>query len=251
MTAPTLTTKEFIQNIPGPVHAFAAEIRKNAPIRVEAVYVVGSVLTPDFQPAVSDINTLILMQGQSIPFLDFLIGLGSRFKDDGLAPPLVMSEEYVYRSLDTFPIELLNFREIHHVLFGPDILADLVIEFEPLRLQCEREIKARLLWLGQVYLETMARVELLAPRLIDSVTGFFPLMRALLVLAGRRPALAESELIEQVQALLGLEDDIFMRLRTMKRQQKSWQDQSSLRDDYSRFCQAVQTIAHYVDTLAD
>jgi hypothetical protein len=246
-----MTSKEFVKNIPGPAQAFAGEIRKNAPVRVESVYVVGSVLTPDFQPALSDINTLILTREQNTFFLDFLITLGQRFKEDGLAPPLVMSEEYVYRSLDTFPIEFLNFREIHHVLFGPDILNDLEIEFAPLRLQCEREIKARLLWLGQVYLETMAQVELLAPRLIDSITGYFPLMRALLVLADSRPAHAEAGLIEQVQALLGLEDDIFMRLRTMKRQQKSWLDQASLREDYSRFCQAVWTIAHYVDTLAD
>ena len=246
-----MTSKEFVKNIPGPAHAFAGEIRKNAPVRVESVYVIGSILTPDFQPAVSDINTLIITHEQDTSLLDFLITLGQRFKEDGLAPPLVMSEEYVYRSLDTFPIEFLNFREIHHVLFGPDILAELVIEFEPLRIQCEREIKARLLWLRQVYLESLARDDLLAPRLIDSITGYFPLMRALLVLAGLKPPLGEIDLISRVQELVGLDDDIFVRLRAMKREQKNWPDQKELRTDYTSLSQAVRQIAFYVDALAD
>ena len=246
-----MKTEEFYHNIPQVVHDLADELRENAPTRVEALYVVGSVLTPDFQPAVSDINTLVLLPGESISFLDFLIEIGRRFKKERLAPPLVMGEEYVYRSLDVFPIEFLNFREIHHVLFGPDILTDLVIEFEPLRLQCEREIKARLLWLNQTYLETMASEKLLAPRLIDSVTGYFPLMRALLVLASLKPPLAERDLIVRTGELVGLDDDIFLRLRNMKRQRKNWPSRKALVDDYQNLCQAVRKIAHYVDTLAD
>ena len=246
-----MQTTEYSHNIPDYVHQFVQELRNNAPVRVEAVYLVGSVLTPDFQPAVSDLNTLILLPDEHRSFLDFLIGLGRRFRDRRLAPPLVMSEEYIYRSLDVFPVEFLNFREIHHVLFGPDILADLVIEFEPLRMQCERELKARLLWLRQVYLETLAREDLLAPRLVDSMTGYFPLMRALLVLAGQKPPLGEMDLITRVQDLVGLGDDIFVRLRTMKRQQAKWPNQEALLADYTRLNQAVRKIAYYVDALAD
>ena len=246
-----MTDKEIEKKIPESVRDFARELRENAPARVEAAYVVGSVLTPDYQPALSDINTLLIVPGHNLAFLDYLIGLSPRLKDNGFAPPLVMSEEYVYRSLDVFPMEFLNFREVHHVLFGPDILADLVIEFEPLRMQCERETKARLLWLHQIYLETMASLDLLAPQLIDSVTGYFPLLRALHVLAGLNPPTGEKKLIAGVQEIVGLDSDIFVRLRTMKRQLQTWPSQDALRADYRSLYQAVQKIAHYVDTLAD
>jgi len=246
-----MTDKETEKNIPECVHEFAREIQENSPVRLEAAYVVGSLLTPDYQPAQSDINTLLIVSGHNLLFLDFLIGLSDRLKKHGFAPPLVMSEEYVYRSLDVFPMEFLNFREIHHVLFGPDILADLVIEFEPLRLQCERETKARLLWLHQIYLETKASEELLAPQLIDSITGYFPLMRALLVLGGLKPPVDEKKLITRVRELLGLDDDIFLRLRAMKRLLKTWPSRDALLADYQSLCQAVRKIAHYVDTLAD
>ena len=246
-----MTDKNNVKNIPESVHDFAREIRKNAPVRVEAAYVVGSLLTPDYQPALSDINTLLIVPGHNLAFLDFLIGLSHDLKEQGFAPPLIMSEEYVYRSLDVFPMEFLNFREIHHVLFGPDILAHLVIESEPLRMQCEREIKARLLWLHQIYLETKASEELLAPQLIESITGYFPIMRALHVLAGHQPPVAEKELIAGIQELLDLDDDIFLRLRTLKRQLKTWPNRQALVADYQSLYKAARKIAHYVDTLAD
>ena len=246
-----MTSEPFHANIPESVHAFAREIERNAPVKVEAVYVVGSVLTPDYQPTLSDINTLIITPNQDIAFLDFLIQLSDHLKHDGFAPPLVMSEAYVHRSLDVFPVEFLNFREIHHTLVGPDMLTDLVIEFEPTRMQCEREVKARLLWLGQIYLETMAKQDLLAPKLINSVTGLFPLMRALLFLSGEKPPRGEKELIAGIEELIDLKDDIFLRLRTMKRYLKTWPDLAALRDDYRRLYHSLKAIAHYVDTLTD
>jgi len=246
-----MADKEMDIHLPESVYAFARELREKAPVRVEAAYVVGSLLTPDYQPALSDINTLVLIPGDNLTFLDYLIGLSARLKDNGFAPPLVMSEEYVYRSLDVFPMEFLNFREVHHVLFGPDILADLVIEFEPLRMQCERETKARLLWLHQIYLETMATPDLLAPQLIDSITGYFPLVRALHVLAGLKPPKGEKQLLAGLQEIVEIDSEIFVRLRTMKRQLQTWPDQEALRADYRSLYKAVQKIAHHVDTLAD
>ena len=246
-----MADKEMDIHLPESVYAVARELREKAPVRVEAAYVVGSLLTPDYQPALSDINTLLIVPEHSLPFLDFLIGLSQGLKEHGFAPPLIMSEEYVYRSLDVFPMEFLNFREVHHVLFGPDLLKDLVIEAEPLRMQCEREIKARLLWMHQIYLETRGSEELLAPQLIDSITGYFPLMRALHVLAGQKPPLAEKALIAGMVEIIGLDNDIFVRLRTMKRQLQTWPDREALVADYQSLCQAVQKIAHYVDTLAD
>jgi len=54
-------------------------------------------------------------------------------------------------SLDTFPIEFLNIKRNYTVVFGEDILEGLAFEKEFIRMQCERELKGKLLLLRAEY----------------------------------------------------------------------------------------------------
>ena len=40
-------------------------------------------------------------------------------------------------------MEFLNFKLVHHTLYGEDLLAGLEIDKKDLRLQCERELKGK------------------------------------------------------------------------------------------------------------
>ena len=59
----------------------------------------------------------------------------------GISAPLIMTPDYIQKSLDVFPVEFLNFRLIHHTLLGKDILGELEIDRGNMQRQCEREIK--------------------------------------------------------------------------------------------------------------
>ncbi|HHD62810.1 MAG TPA: hypothetical protein ENK96_00260 [Desulfobulbaceae bacterium] len=229
---------------------FAQRVKEETPEPLHAMYVVGSVLTPDYNPACSDINSVIVVKEKEPPFLDFLIGLGKIFREKKVAPPLVMTADYIQRSLDVFPIEFLNFREIHHTLYGEDYLKELLIDDQFLRLQCEREIKAKLLWLGQVYLEALGDQRELSQKLTGSVTGYLPLFRAILRLAGHEIPLACNEVTAGLQQVLDFDSEIFLRLYRMKTTDRQLTDKDELCSCFSRYYQATEKIADYVDALS-
>lgn len=229
---------------------FAERIKNDTPVELHSMYVVGSVLTPDFNPEGSDVNSLIIPRENSPAFLDFLIAQGREFRDIGVAPPLVMTLGYIEGSLDVFPIEFFNFRAIHHVLFGEDALTTLRIADSHLRLQCEREIKVKLLWLGQVYIEALGDRKILSAKLASSITGYLPLFRAILHLAGRTPPLGHTEVLTNLAGTVGLDIDIFELMYRMKLQGTPLPENQELRSCFSRYYTATEQLARYVDQIS-
>ena len=103
--------------------------------KMHSVHIVGSALTEDYDPKISDINSVMVLQKMDLKFLEILAPLGKKFGKKGLAAPLIMTPTYIYKSLDVFPIEFLNMKLFHQTVFGEDIFQDVNIENSDLRRQ--------------------------------------------------------------------------------------------------------------------
>ncbi len=242
---------QYTKNIPAALLEFVREVREHSPVILQSIHVVGSVLTPDYQEELSDANSLFVIQEPQTVFLDFLVGLGKRFGRQNVAPPLLMTENYIQRSLDVFPIEFYSFREIHYTLYGNDILAELKINPGFLRLQCEREIKAKLLWLGQIYLETLGDNVRLSNALCNSITACIPLFRAILYLAGREIPQVGAEVLDAVESMLNIDTAVFQDLYAMKREGATLESADELKFLHTHLYTATQQVCDYVDAMAD
>lgn len=216
---------------------------------VLSVHVVGSVLTPDFKPDRSDINSLVVVTDINLKLLDFFISLGKKHKNSGIAAPVLMTPEYIASSLDVFPIEFLNFREIHQTVFGDDILAELRINPEHLRLQCEREVKSKLLWLHQGYISALGDRSFLVRSLLDSITGFFPVLRAIIFLGGRDIPLSCHDIVTSLQELIGLDADVFETVFQLKNRDKT-PGEDEMADCFARYYEATKRLVEHVDAQA-
>ena len=213
-----------------------------------SVHVIGSVLTPDFKQGRSDINSLVVVTDINLKLLDFFVSLGKKHKDSGVAAPVLMTPEYITSSLDVFPIEFLNFREIHKTMFGDDVLAALQINPEHLRLQCEREVKSKLLWLHQGYISALGDRSFLVRRLLDSITGFFPVLRAILFLGDREMPQACHDIVTALHDFIGLDADVFETVFQLKnRDQDKIPDENELADCFSRYYEATKRLVEHVD----
>ncbi len=126
------------------IRPFLEDILKEYSAKMHSIHIVGSAVTPDFNEQTSDINSIIILNKMSLDFIEFLAPLGKKYGKKRIAAPLVITEQYMQKSLDVFPVEFHDFRLIHKTIAGEDILKGLLIKKENLRLQCEREIKARL-----------------------------------------------------------------------------------------------------------
>lgn len=175
---------------------FFRDILKRYADNLHSLHIIGSAVTPDFHKDRSDINSLIILNKMSLEFIEFLAPLGRKYGKKRIAAPLIMTVEYLQRSLDVFPVEFHDFRLIHKTIAGEDIIKGLQINKENLRLQCEREIKARLLGLVQGYISSAGDKELITSTLIRSFTGCIPLLRAIIYLLGKEPPVLRSDVIK-------------------------------------------------------
>ncbi len=238
----------YLANITPEFQAFAAAIGKDSPVPVHCVAVVGSVLTPDFIAGRSDINSITVVDEVSVEFLDFMISLGREYSRHQVAAPMLMAPDYIKTSLDVFPIEFFNYREIHHMVLGPDPLAGLTIDAGDLRLQCEREMKSKLLWLHQGYISSLGKEELLIRQLNHSITNYLPLFRAILHLAGHVLTLSAHDTVAAIEKILDLDNRVFSTVLEMKKTGEERSEQ--LCDCFASYYQATRALSDYVETLA-
>lgn len=176
---------------------------------LRSITVVGSSVTEDFKPGLSDINTVLVLDRQDLASLNALALLVRSMGRKKISPPLLMTESYIERSRDVFGVEFLDFQLSHRTILGNDPFAALTFEKKDVRLQCERELKAMLIRLRQGYLASAANKKLVRDILISTAKGLEPLLRAILWLKDiERPAGAEHSFIKAADELFIKMDSI-------------------------------------------
>jgi len=187
------------------VRPFFESLVAEAPGEITSLYVTGSAVTPDFNARTSDVNSLLVLPEIELPFLDFLAKVGRQHGKRGVRAPLLMTPQYIDRSLDVFPIEFLDLQLVSHLVMGKEVLADRVIERGNARLQCEREFKGRLVTLRQGYIRALGDRRLLRELLVSSLVGLIPLLRGLLFALGRETPRDRASIVAGLRDAAGVD----------------------------------------------
>ena len=195
---------------------FFEEVLKDHSENIHSIHVVGSAVTPDFNTKKSDINSVVVLQEMDLKFVVFLAPLGKKYGARGLSAPLIMTPAYIQSSHDVFPVEFLDFKLLHRTVYGEDILSGIAIDKPHLRLQCEREIKSRLIGLRQGYLTTFGKKAYLAPVLSKFITGSMPLFRAVIYLLEKEPPVTRFDVVKTLGSATGIDTQMFEKLLLLK-----------------------------------
>lgn len=243
-----LQTENLSPALRDKISPFFHAILQNAAPRIHSLYLVGSVLTEDYLEKVSDINSIIVLQKIDLAFLDILAPLGKTHGKQGMAVPLIMDPAYMQSSLDVFPIEFLNFKLVHQTIYGEDLLAGLEIDKQDLRLQCERELKGKIVWLQKSYVAAMGEKKALAANIVSHWRGYLPLFRAVLHLLGQDPPRGLKAVLDLLFKLTGTETGVFEEVYAIKKNlaQPSQEEISQL---FARFYGATEKLAEVVDGI--
>jgi hypothetical protein len=190
--------------VPAILERFVDDVRGLYGEDLVAVVLYGSAVTGEHIPGRSDLNLLVLLRAVTAGHLRRAHPRIARWRKAGIVAPLFLDPHYLETSTDVFPLELLDLQGQHRVLYGSDeVLRGLRVDPGNLRLQCEQELRGKLLRLRQVYLETAGDARRVAALLTESVSSFLVLLRALLRLAGR-PVPSGREAVLADAAALGL-----------------------------------------------
>lgn len=232
------------------VSPFFGEILQKYAAKIHSIYLVGSVLTEDYIEKVSDINSIIVLQEMDLNFLDILAPMGKKYHKKGISAPLLMTPDYIQKSLDVFPIEFLNFQLIHQTLLGEDILVDLQIDRGDLKRQCEREVKGKLIWLRQSYISSMGDRRRLADNIIRQFVGYIPLFRGLIKLLGENPPINHKDVVAVLSRLTGTETDIFEDTYAMKKKlfKPTFEQLHTLFEKYYQATERLLEVVYGIET---
>jgi len=124
---------------------FTEEAKVCAGNTLRSVTVYGSSVTEDFHPGTSDYNFVVVVDRVGTELLERCGARVPQWKKKRIATPLLLEPSFFEEALDSYPLEFLSMQAHHRVLAGKDYLKDLAFVHADLRLQCERELRAKLL----------------------------------------------------------------------------------------------------------
>ena len=213
-----------------------------------SIILYGSASGQDFQPGASDINLMVALTEDGIEQIDHAFGVVTKWRKRGLAVPLFLTETYVRSSLDVFPIEYLGFQRNHVQVFGKEILNDLEFKPEFLRLQCEREIKGKLLLLREAFMESGGKAKALKAVIKEALPALIAIFEALLHLREAALPSTRREIIRAAAAAFAIEVGVFEAILDIR------EGRSGLRDEevvalFKGCLKEMRKLANRIDSL--
>jgi predicted nucleotidyltransferase len=169
------------------VAAMADELRALLGGELVAVALYGSAAGTDFVPGRSDVNVVLVVERVEYRHLRALRAASRRWRQQGIATPLVLDRAFLAAAVDVFPMELHDLEAQHRLIHGEDVFAALRVRDDHLRYQCEHEARGKLLRLRELYLELGESDVDLRALMLDSLKTFLIVMRHLGRLLGLPP----------------------------------------------------------------
>lgn len=163
-----------------------------------SVILYGSAAAGDYYEQASDLNILCVLSRLTPHELVQSEPVFRWWRQQHNPSPLLLTEEEVQGSSDSFPMEFHDIQEHRRILFGKDVITDLVIDRSFYRAQVEHELRAKLIRLRQKAAEMLSDATRLTKLMTDSVSTFCVLGRHALLLSG---APAKWKKVEIVAAL--------------------------------------------------
>jgi hypothetical protein len=215
--------------------------------RLLSVILYGSAASGEHKEHFSDINVLCVLAqiapselAADGPIFQWWRGLGN-------PPPLLLSEEEVRSSTDCFAIEFQDMKERRRVLFGKDLIQDLVVEKTFYRAQVEMELRSKLLRLRQKAADVLSNNAALLRLMIDSVPNFLVLARHALLVSGFPAGSHKREIVRHLPDI-GADSAPFDTLLDLR-------DQSKLAHDvdaqalFASYLKQIEALVVHVDRL--
>ena len=164
-----------------------------------SVILYGSAASGEYVRKHSNLNLLVVLKDANLEGLEKFCGLINRWKFRGINP-LFFSADYIRGSTDVFPIEFLDMKENHALLYGEDALKDLVIETGNLRFQCEQELKVKLISLRHFFLRNNKDRAALSRYLFKTFNSVMHILRNVLRIKGGGAPYLKQDILKDVSS---------------------------------------------------
>jgi predicted nucleotidyltransferase len=230
--------------------AFVTEVRAAVGERLRAALLFGSAARDEWIEGVSDVNVLVLLDELDAALLYAAAPAARHAMEEGVTP-LLMEEEEWRRASDVFAIEVADMQQFGILLLGENPAASAAIEPAALRLQAERELRAKLLHLHGGMLLAASEPDRLAMLFLRALPSFTTYMRTVLRLAGRPVSPGSRSVIQDACEVVGADPAPFIAVLDARTSGDAFSvdlGTGSLADSFNT---AASRFATYTDTFTE
>ncbi|MEE9367697.1 MAG: nucleotidyltransferase domain-containing protein [Pontiella sp.] len=222
------------------------ELKQACPAGLKSVVLYGSAAAGDHAGKRSDYNILVVTEDLGLATLNALTKPAGKWAQAGNPAPLMFTQERLAQAADVFPIELLDIRECHKILFGEDLVTDLDIDTKNLRLQIEHELRGKLIHLRQSYLQTGGKPKAVADLMVKSLSTFLVLFRASLRLFEEDVPQKKIDALDTLAGHLEFDTGVFKAVQELKDGIKKPKDEP-VGELFNTYLETIECVIDAVD----
>ncbi|MBN1894273.1 hypothetical protein JW906_07245, partial [bacterium] len=227
---------------------FLAELKKAFDGQILSVILYGSAVTRDFNPRKSNLNFLVVLTDEGIGRIAGVQKRIGAWERKGIPVPFFLTSEHIQTSLDSYPVEFLNMRQAYRVVHGEDVLKNLDIQKKDIRLQCERELKGKLIQLRAAYILTRGKRQRLYELINLSLISFTAIFKALLHLQGMEVPPLRQDILRATCDSFGLDVGLFTMLHAIQSHEIKV-SREQMAENVEGMIREIQKLSRMVDKL--
>ncbi len=232
--------------------SFIDDLKSTHGRNLTSVILYGSAAAGDFVPHQSDYNILIALQRITPEDLRNAHACIREWARLGNPIPVYFTVSELQTAGDVFPIEFHQMSDAHKVLYGPDVLAGVVISDEFLRHQAEYELRSKLIQLRRQYIPASSSVDGLKRLMAESLPSFAALFRAVLILHGMHPPATKHEIVALTAQHLKIDGTTFEKIFNIRENNfTEVLDEKSANALFGHYLEQIEAVIRAVDTAGN
>jgi predicted nucleotidyltransferase len=216
---------------------------------LESVILYGSAASKEYHHKHSDLNVLVVVRNSRFHKISRASRIARWWNKNGNPPPLFFTAHEMAEATDVFPIEFSDMKDCHRILFGKDTLSELVVDHKHQRMECEHELRGKLLNLRSRYVLVAGDVRESTHLLAQSISSFATLFRHALHLAGKNTPLKKADIFDQAAREFQFDASPFLEVLAVRRGEKELAKEE-IDPLFEKYVDAIQRVTERVDGMA-
>lgn len=214
-----------------------------------SVVLYGSAAAGDDVELRSDYNLLIALNRITPEDLRLAQAPMREWRRLGHPLPVYFTVEELSDAADVFPIEFHQMANARVVLYGHDPFEFVELSTSNLRHQTEYELRSKLIQLRRLYIPASVSTEKLCDLMIDSLSSFAALFRAVLMLFGDEAPVSKPEVVRATTRRLQLDPSPFERVFELRRDGNLPSSEKEANDLFAAYMFQIEQVVEAVDEL--
>ncbi|MCX8094139.1 MAG: hypothetical protein N3E50_08245 [Candidatus Goldbacteria bacterium] len=227
------------------IKKFCDDLLQKAGNNLVSFVVYGSLATGERYKK-SDYNTLIILNEIGLKELNMIANVIKKWINSGNPVPMIFTLETIKMSMDVFPLEFLDIKENHIIVYGKDVIKNLKINTKNLRLEVERELKSVFLKLIRAYLMTEGKTKDLKTLMLNSISGIIALLKGVLRIYKIKPPVKKIDIINAMPQSMKLNKTVFFDILKLKEDIQIFKD-NEISSIFSEYLENIEKVIKYID----